>query len=350
MGVRVRHAKAIAREWVLDEASKLPGVCGAYFAGSINWYADDAILPISSDLDLVLVFESERHVRDRAKFLRDGVLIEVTRFSVDQLGTPERVLRDCHLASAFRTPSVILDPTGHLTALQSAVSRDFAKRYWVRQRCEDVVGRILDMTDRLARLTRPPGLYEQVVGWVFPTGQTTHILLLAGLRNPTVRKRYVAVRKLLIQYGQFEMYEELLELLGCVRMDRARVEHHLGSVAAAFDAASTAMKSEFPFGADLTEKSRPIAIDGSQELIQAGLHREAVFWLVVTYARCVKVLSTDAPAIALAFEAGFRDLLMDLGIESMADMQRQAKQVRSMLGRVCQVSESIIAANSGITG
>jgi hypothetical protein len=346
MGVRVSDAKAIAREWVFEEATSLPGFCGAYFTGSINWYADDAILPASSDLDLVLVFESESQVRERAKFLRHGVLIEATRFSVDQLRSPERVLRDCHLASAFRSPSIILDPTRHLTALQSAVSRDFANRYWVRQRCEDVRRRIVDMLDRLPQA---PGLYEQVVGWLFPTGQTTHMLLLAGLRNPTVRKRYVAVRELLIEYGQFELYEELLELLGCARMDRARVEHHLGSVVAAFDAAKTVMKSPFPFGADLTDKSRPIAIGGSQELIEAGLHREAVFWLVATYARCEKVLSTDAPGMAQEFEGAYRDLLLDLGIGSVADMERQADRVRSMLGRVGHVSEAIIAANSEIT-
>ena len=98
-----------------------------------------------------------------------------------------------------------------------------------------------------------------------------------------------------------------------------------------------------------TEKSRPIAIGGSQELIEAGLHREAVFWLVATYARCEKVLTTDAPAMAHVFEGGYRDLLLDLGIGSFADMQRQADQVRSMLGRLGQVSEAIIAANSEIT-
>jgi hypothetical protein len=101
-------------------------------------------------------------VRERAKFVRHGILIEATRFSADQLRSPERVLRDCHLASAFRTPSIILDPTGQLTALQSAVSRDFAKRYWVRQRCEDVRRRILDTLDRLPQA---PGLYDRVVGW-----------------------------------------------------------------------------------------------------------------------------------------------------------------------------------------
>jgi hypothetical protein len=344
--VRAGDARAIARDWVFEEARRLPGFCGAYFTGSINWCADDAVLPVSSDLDLVLVFESESQLREREKFLRHGVLIEATRFSVDRLRSPEQILRDYHLASAFRTPSVILDPTGHLTALQSAVSRDFAKRYWVRQRCEDVRGRILDMLDHMPGA---PGLYEQVVGWLFPTGQTTHILLLAGLRNPTVRKRYVAVRELLTEYGQLEFYEELLELLGCAWMDRARVEHHLDSVVAAFDAAKTVMKSVFPFGADLTDTSRPIAIGGSQELIEAGLHREAVFWLVATYARCEKVFSTDAPAMAPMFQDGYRELLLDVGIGSFADIQRKADRVRSMLGRVMHVSEAIIGANSEIT-
>ncbi len=223
VGVRAGDAKAVARDWVFAEASKLPGFCGAYFIGSINSCADDAVLPPSSDLDLALVFEAESQVRERAKFLRRGVLIEATRFAVDQLGSPERILRDYRLAGAFRPQSIILDQTGHLTAREAAVSRDFAKRYWVLQRCEDVRRRILDMRDRLPQA---PGLYEQVVGWLFPTGQTTHMLLVAGLRNPTVRKRYVAVRELLIEYGQFELYEELLELLGCARMDRARVESH----------------------------------------------------------------------------------------------------------------------------
>src|SRR6266566_7876061 len=36
VGVRVGDAKAIARDWVFAEASKLPGFCGAYFIGSIN--------------------------------------------------------------------------------------------------------------------------------------------------------------------------------------------------------------------------------------------------------------------------------------------------------------------------
>ena len=38
----VKHAKNIAAQWVMEEASKVPGFYGAYFAGSTNWMPNDA--------------------------------------------------------------------------------------------------------------------------------------------------------------------------------------------------------------------------------------------------------------------------------------------------------------------
>ena len=48
--------------------------------------------------------------------------------------------------------------------------------------------------------------------------------------------------------------------------------------------------AELPAASDvdvvvITPAARPIAIDGSRELIEAGAHREAVFWIVATFAR-----------------------------------------------------------------
>ncbi|MBI3971586.1 MAG: hypothetical protein HY332_09890 [Chloroflexi bacterium] len=60
-------------------------------------------------------------------------------------------------------------------------------------------------------------------------GVTTYVLLAAGLKNPTVRKRYVAARELLAEYGRLDFHEPFLALLGCAEMDRERVEHHLGA-------------------------------------------------------------------------------------------------------------------------
>jgi hypothetical protein len=188
-----------------------------------------------------------------------------------------------------------------------------------------------------------------VTAWLFATGVTTHVLLVAGLRNPTVRRRYLAARELLADYGRLDFYETLLELLGCAQMSRARVEHHLAALADAFDAAKAVITTAFFFASDISDAARPIAIDGSQELIARGFHREAVFWMVATYSRCQKVLYHDAPAeMQEKFRPGYRHLLGDLGIGSSADLRQRNEQVEECLPRVWEVAEAIMAANRDI--
>ncbi len=48
--MRVKEAKALARQWVLEEGQHLAGFYGAYVAGSVSWLTDDADLPATSDL------------------------------------------------------------------------------------------------------------------------------------------------------------------------------------------------------------------------------------------------------------------------------------------------------------
>ncbi len=344
----VKEAKAVARRWVLDEGYRVPGFWGAYYAGSTNWLPDDAALPPTSDLDVAVVLDEATPPGKPGKLLYQGVLLEVSYFSREQVRSPEVVLSHYHLAGSFRTPSIILDPSGQLAALQAAVSRGFAQRRWVRRRCEHARERVLE---QLAALSESVTWPDQVLGWLFPTGVTTHVLLVAGLRNPTVRRRYVAARDLLADYGRLDCYEPLLELLGCARMGRARVEEHLAALATVFDAAKVVVKTPFPFASDISEVARPIAIDGSRELIERGLHREAVFWIVATYSRCQKVLSVDAPpGVQEQFDPGYRRLLGDLGIASFADLQQRAEQVTRFMPQVWEVAEAIMAANPGIEG
>jgi hypothetical protein len=174
------------------------------------------------------------------------------------------------------------------------------------------------------------------------------VLLAAGLRNPTVRKRYVAVRQLLAEYGRLDFHEPLLALLGCAAMDRERVEHHLGTVAAAFDAAKTVVKTPYRFASDISDAARPISIDGSRELIELGLHREAVFWLAATSSRCRHIIAADAPDLLPGFDGGYRALLADLGLDSFADRTRRCAEVEAFLPRLWEVAEEVLAANREI--
>lgn len=343
--VNIKQARDAARQWAMEEASSLPGFHGAYYAGSTNWLPDDAPLPATSDLDVMVVLADANPPTKLGKFLYRDVLLEASSISRDRLRSPDLVLGDYHLAGGFRTPSVILDPSGELADLQAAVGRDFAKRRWVYRRCEQARDKVLCGY----QVDEAEPFHDQVLAWLFPAGITTHVLLVAGLRNPTVRRRYVAVRELLAEYGHAEFFEPLLELLGCAQMSRARVEQHLAALSDVFDAAKAVIKTPFFFASDISAVARPIAIDGSRELIERGSHREAIFWIVATYSRCQKVLYHDAPGeMRERFEAGYRRLLGDLGIASFADLQRRSQQVTALLPHVWEVAEGILATNRGI--
>jgi hypothetical protein len=344
--MRVGQARQAARQWVIEEASAIPGFCGAYTAGSTNWLPDDADLTATSDLDIMIVLADRNQASRRGKFRYRGVLLEASYLRNDQLQSSDLVLSDYHLAPSFRTTSIILDPSGHLTALRAIVCRDYAKRRWVRQRCANARDRVLRY---LRSINEGTPLHDQVIACLFGAGVTTHVLLVAGLRNPTVRARYAAVRELLADYDQVEFHETILELLGAVRISRRRVGRHLATLTDIFDTTTKAVKTPFPFASDLSGVARPVAIDGSFELIERGYHREAMFWIAVTHSRCQKVLSRNATGeVPQSFSDSYRDLVNDLDIASFADVRRRCAEVERFLPQVWETAERIMASNQRI--
>jgi hypothetical protein len=263
----VREGKRIARDWVEQCASEAPGFAGAYFAGSINSLPDEAPLAVTSDIDLWIVYEGTTPPVERGKRPHEGVLVDVSCAPFEQLHSAERIVADYHVAPSFAADSIILDPSGRLTELHTAVAAEYRTTQWVRARCEHARSNVLKYIDALAEHASFP---DAVLAWLFAAGVTTHILLAAGLKNPTVRRRYAALRELLDEHGRLDEYEPFLELLGCARMSRHRVELCLAELAAAFDAAAGLIKTPFAFASDISPHARGIAIDGSRELIEAG--------------------------------------------------------------------------------
>jgi hypothetical protein len=343
--LNVQQARAITETWVREEFSAAPGFQGAFLHGSMAWLPAEKAFSQSSDVDIIVVFSNPPPVK-LGKLWHRGILLDISYLSSQQLQSAEAVLGVSHLAGSLRNPGIIADPTGKLTQLQAIVSREFAKRQWVQKRCEHARGKILR---NLRELDASAPFHDLVMPWVFGAGVTTHILLVAGLKNPTVRRRYVAARELLTEYGRLDFYESLLELLGCANMDREHVEKHLDVVADAFDAAKTVIRTPFPFASDISDVARPIAIDGSKALIERGCHREAVFWIVVTYSRCQAVLFRDAPEEIHDYHyKGYQRLLGDLGIGSTNDLQQRGERVKKSLREVWEVAQAIIKDNPDI--
>ena len=346
--MKVAEARAAARRWVEEVASELPGYRGAFFHGSIHAMSDDDDFPPTSDVDVGVVFAEGATLPRLGKVLRGDLVVEGAPIASSRLATAEQLLGDYRLAPSFWRDGVISDPTGHLAHLQREVAARFAERTWVLARCEDARRNGLRFVAGVLEGSPYP---TRAMSWLFAEGSLAHVLLASGLRNPTVRRRYSAVRELLAEAARLDVHESLLRMLGCQAMSRARVVEHLDRMTEAFDRAASAARSELPFAPDIAPSARGLTVGGSRALVERGEHREAVFWIAVTHARCLAVLETDGShPVPEETRTGFRHLLRDLGVETFAGMRRRTREIEAFLPDLMAVARELAAANPGIRG
>ncbi|WJH33934.1 hypothetical protein N6H14_28800 [Paenibacillus sp. CC-CFT747] len=233
--MKVKEARRTASAWVKEAAAPHEEFVGAYLSGSTVDLTEDADLPPASDVDIMVVTSREEPPGKLGKFLYQGALLEVTHLPLNRLASAESVLADYHLAGGFRRDTVIADPSGWLREIQRDVSRQFADRHWVRQRCLQALNKI---RTGVQGLDPDASLPDLVNSWLFPAGITTHVLLAAALRNPTVRLRYPAANAVLREFGLEAVYPELIKLLGCEAWTPHQASTHLEALSLTFDTAA----------------------------------------------------------------------------------------------------------------
>lgn len=330
----VSEAKAIARQWVQDHLAPTDGFRGAFFHGSINDLPDDARLSPSSDVDVMAIFDEPPPLK-LGKFRHADLLLEVSYLAADDVRSAEQILSQYHLTHSFRTNSIISDPFGQLAPIQAAVAQNFAKREWISARCKQAHDKVLN---NLAGLDPTAPFHMQVMAWLFATGAMTHVLLVADLQNPTVRTRYVAAQKLLARIGRLDVHEKLLALQGSDGLSSEQVAEFMAPLTEVFDAAKGVVKTPIFFATDISDLARPIAIDGSWALIDAGYHREAIFWIVATYTRCLQILMVDGPELHEAFSPQFAEMMAMLGIHSFEDICERRAEVEAFMPSLWRVA------------
>ncbi|WP_054705594.1 hypothetical protein [Bacillus sp. JCM 19041] len=342
----VHDALKIAREWVNNFACKETWFKGAYFSGSSIKREATSELPPHSDIDIMIVSSENAPSLKLGKFLYKDVLLEVSYLPVSLFSSAEAILGHYHLAYSFQQTEIISDPNHELRPLQQLVSRDFYQYQWVHKRCLDAKEKA---ENGLKNIPKDAPYHEQVMSWLFPTGVTTHMYLTAALQNPTVRLRYYAVKKVLMEYNKASLYEQLLQQLGCRNLSAEKVTHHLKELAITFDLTSQVAKTPFFFSSDLSKSARPISIDGSKSLINKGFHRESVFWLIATFCRCHIILNVDAPKLHEERFYAFEAVLSDLGIHSSIDLYSRAKATLLEMPNMWSDVLTILQQNPAIT-
>lgn len=348
-------ARQVATDWVQQHAMGLPRFRGSFLTGSVLTLAPGDWLPSSSDVDIKIVLAAghglagrdreDQSVPAQLKFRHRGVLLDVSYLDESALADAEAVARIDYLAAAMRTGLILADPTGRLHELHRSVAADYSRRSAIEKRVETRragIGAALRGRDR----SRP--WPDQVMRWLFPTTLTTHLVLAAALRPPTVRKRYVACRQVLIDHDQPAWHSEFLGDLGCVDLSREITQHHLDRLANIFDHVARRVRTRFFFSADLLSGARPVAIDGSEELVGAGLHREAAYWIMATFCRCQLQLCADDPQVARRTAPMFDEAAAELlQVTSVDDLDRRSQQTITFMDRARPLIDKLIENHAG---
>ncbi len=341
--MNVDTAKGIAHKWVSEFAASIPEFEGAFITGSICELEHTDQIPKFSDVDIILVWKEPPKSMLKGKMLHEDVILDISHTTFNEIGSHELILADYHRAFPFYKQKIFSDPTGRLQALHEKVSKGFSQPKWIRKRIEDAVQHDIGYLDRYLELHKMSAPLNNQVGIAaFAAGIMTHVILTAAMKNPTVRKRYLSAHNVLSNCGEISYYEKLLEFLGCHDMNKSQVSKHLVSLRETFDEAVQQLSTPYMFASDISPIGKIIAIDGSQDLIDHGFHREAVFYMVATFSRSLHVLLADAPRdIYKAHEAGLTCLLRDLGMQTKLERLNRINQIRLELPRLKAIAETI---------
>lgn len=332
----LKDALSLAVEWIrLNEAS-LPGYVGAYAGGSCAVLSDEDAMPDGSDLDVFVALTGEPPAK-RGKFLYGELLMEISYLSEDALFPADRALSDYHLAHSLAFGRLLSDPSGKLGGLMGSVRGEFAKPEAIRVRRDHALSRVK------SGLTAPlsPCLPDRTLGWLFPTGITTHAVLVSAMQNPTVRLRYLRAREIM----ERDDYEALLSLSGFAHVTRIQAAEMLGDLMPLYDRASFAGPTPFFFASDVSPQSRR-AVEELENLIQRGDHREALFWILTTYARSMKILSVAETDACALFQPAFDRALETVGRDTEEKILAANRAVLDFLPELTRITDGFIARHA----
>ena len=300
--LRNDDAIEIASRWIT--ASNLP-YSAALISGSAAQASPKAPYDPASDVDCYLVVDGDPPDGKIGKATVDGVLLDVSWLPWQQLESTET---NAVFASLIQFGRLVRDSDGRLVDLKERIDAGFESPDAIAARLEDMRGRIRSIAQwgTQAQLPQP----EQVMNWIFPATLATHIPLIKACAPLTVRKRFVAAKRVM---GAHE-YEQMLALFGFDSVTAEQAQSWLDDTATLFEhTGPLATDSDRFWASDIQEGARAISIGGSQKLIDEGFHREALYWIVATRARCLTVMH-DVGADTTFYMPAFEDMTNTLGV------------------------------------
>jgi hypothetical protein len=354
----VREVREVALAWVREHAEGRPGFAGAHLGGSICRMSDDEPFPDISDVDLHIiidgpvpdVFADVRSEMRQQKLLYRGVVLETIHDSLAGVTSAEDVLRSPLAAPAFASDCVLSDPTGALARVHEAVAADFARERWVRERCRYASELALWALAQCAQPRMLPGwgktLFVQVGLFAQPALHgIASIPAIANLGGWTFRKCLVRCREVLDAWRRDDLYESILDLVGCRTLSPSRIEEHVEELSGAYDQACRKIRTPCYGDFEIQPTVRTIVFGGCADLVNQGCHREVVAYLLMVRNFVQVALwndgSDEEKASTMTRYQGF---LGDLGIDEHA-FERRLERARALSVQLLAASEESLRSN-----
>ncbi len=341
----VGQAIELAREWVETEGSQTPGFCGAHLMGSLNRMPKDAPLPTFSDVDFNILSREVKH-RETRDLPYGGLLLEYGIWPIEDYESPETILANPELASNLAVQSILADPMGVLGDLQHVVAQDYCRRRWVQARCQWEKTRVLQSLDALSQSQSP---IDVVLHLNWAAIHLAGLVAITQLKPPTHRRCLVLMYDLLCTRNRLNSLEQTLCMLGYADLAKAEVESVLREIAAAFDKAIEVKRTPSPYDFKLHPHVRPYFIQGSQQIIDEGHHREAMIWIMACYLISLLAILNDATdEDKQNFLQAFERVLRRCGLSTHESWQTHTQQARILADEVFAIADSWVSENAQI--
>jgi hypothetical protein len=348
--MNARQVRQITQEWVTGNLDHYPGLVAAHLVGGITTTPHYAPFPSYKDVDFHMIFApGSPALKPLGPFLSNvevlykGLMLEGGMKPMSEYQSAAAALANPEIAHHLMVDqSILYDPTGMLQALRKQVSREFARRDWVRARIEHERRGLQGALANLPMARAGGGSGEVLLGYTFTF--LTALLCVATLRPPsTGSQASLRMCEVLAEANRLELYEEALATLGVAKTSRARVEQFLREGIEAFDLAVTIKHSPHPAGHKLHAHLRPYFVESCQSLMQEGRHREALYWLILFHLSACDVILMDGPdAQKPKFAAYAATFLEEIGMDSQGARAARWEQATRLYDRFFALAEEII--------
>ncbi len=329
----------LVREWVDRPARARPDFAGAYLWGGITTLPAEAPFPLYRDVDVVVVL-TQGAPEDEEEVCYRGLILEVIWQNLAAHQDVAAVLADPSRGPNLATTQILADPTGILAPLHQAVAAGYGRRRWIQARCAAEKAAVAEWLATMRQAATP---LDRLIAARVVLGMLSGLLAVAQLARPTTRRALALLGELLEAQERPDLHEAALTLMGSAHLSRADVQALHDQTVSAFDRAVEVYQTPIPFGFALRAHVRPYHVEGTQEMIDAGQYREALFW-ITCLDTAYRALENDAPtAEKPVFAAQFHALLAALGYTSAEAWAERVAAAERLALAIYRIADALAA-------